>query len=82
MITKQISIFVENRHGRLAEITDIIGKNKINIRAVSIADTTDFGIIRFIVKDAAAALSILKENGEDAYVIGKIISSAEKIIIR
>lgn len=49
MIIKQISIFIENRPGRLAEITDIIAKNNINIRALSIADTTNFGILRIIV---------------------------------
>ena len=57
MIIKQISIFVENKKGRLAEITDIIAKAGANIRALSIADTTDFGILRLIVdkpEDAAA----------------------------
>lgn len=49
MIIKQISIFVENKPGRLAEITEIIAKNNINIRALSVADTTHFGILRIIV---------------------------------
>ena len=49
MIIKQISIFVENKPGRLAEITEIIAKNDINIRALSVADTTHFGILRIIV---------------------------------
>ncbi|MBR5454034.1 MAG: ACT domain-containing protein [Clostridia bacterium] len=62
MIIKQISIFVENRHGRLAEITDILGKNKVNIRAVSIADTTDFGILRIIVDDPDNVVDMLAEN--------------------
>jgi len=62
MIIKQISIFVENRAGRLAEITDIIAKNNINIRALSIADTTNFGILRIIVDDANKVEKILKEN--------------------
>ena len=49
MIIKQISIFVENKPGRLAEITEIIAKNNINIRALSVADTTPFGLLRIIV---------------------------------
>jgi len=63
MYVKQISIFVENKLGRLAEITDILGKNGINIQAMSIADTTDFGILRLIVDAPQAALLILKEHG-------------------
>lgn len=48
MITKQISVFVENRPGRLAEVTEAIAQSGINIRALSIADTTNFGILRII----------------------------------
>lgn len=62
MIIKQISIFVENRHGRLAEITDILGKNNISIHAVSIADTTDFGILRIIVDNPDNVVELLAEN--------------------
>ena len=63
MIIKQISVFVENKAGRLAEITEAIAAAGIDIRALSIADTTDFGILRLIVdKPEAAALS-LKEAG-------------------
>lgn len=62
MIIKQISIFVENKPGRLAEITDIIAKNDINIRALSIADTSNFGVLRIIVNDAYKVEKILKEN--------------------
>ena len=62
MIIKQISIFIENRQGRLAEVTDILGKNDVNIRALSIADTTDFGILRIIVDDPDRVIDILKEN--------------------
>ena len=60
---EQISVFIENKTGRLASVMGILKDNNIDIRAMTIADTTDFGIIRFIVKDAAAALAILKENG-------------------
>ncbi len=60
---KQLSIFVENKHGRLAEITTILHDAKIDIRALSIADTTHFGILRLIVSNTDLAESILKEAG-------------------
>ena len=63
MIIKQISIFVENKSGRLAEITDIIAKNNINMRALSIADTSNYGILRIIVDDPNKVEKVLKENG-------------------
>ena len=63
MNIKQLSIFVENKKGRLAEITEIISKANANIRALSIADTTDFGILRIIVDTPDAAAAALKEAG-------------------
>jgi len=60
---EQISIFVENKSGRLAEVTAILAKNGINIRALSLADTADFGILRLIVNDLEKTKGILKENG-------------------
>jgi hypothetical protein len=63
MKVEQIAIFMENRSGRLAEITGILAEYGINIRALSLADTTDFGILRLIVNDAEKAKKILKENG-------------------
>lgn len=63
MIIKQISIFVENKAGRLAEITETIAKAEIDIRALSIADTTDFGILRLIVDKPEEAALTLKEAG-------------------
>lgn len=60
MSVKQLSIFVENKPGQLAEITSVLAQNKIDIRAMSVADTQDFGILRLIVSDiegAKAALS-------------------------
>ena len=63
MIIKQISIFVENKPGRLAEITEIIAKNNINIRALSVADTTHFGILRIIVENPEEVERILRDAG-------------------
>lgn len=63
MIIKQISIFVENKKGRLAEITETLAKAGANIRALSIADTTDFGILRLIVDKPDESAAALKEAG-------------------
>ena len=62
MRTEQISIFLENKSGRLADVTDLLARNGINIRALSLADTTDFGIFRLIVNDPVKALALLKER--------------------
>jgi len=59
----QISIFLENKSGRLAEVTDILAKNGVNIRAMSLADSADFGIFRVIVNNPEKTLAVLKENG-------------------
>lgn len=63
MKVQQISVFLENKSGRLAELTDVLGKSGINIRALSIADTSDFGILRLIVNNPATALTELKNAG-------------------
>jgi len=63
MKVEQISIFVENKSGRLAEVTAILAKKGINIRAMSLADTADFGILRLIVNDTEKTITLLKENG-------------------
>ena len=63
MKVEQISIFIENKSGRLAEITRILGDASINIRALSLADTTDFGILRLIVNDREHAQNVLKDKG-------------------
>lgn len=62
MLVKQISVFVENARGKLSRVTEVLAENGINIRALSIADTTDFGILRLIVQDPDKALAVLKEN--------------------
>jgi len=63
MKISQISIFMENRSGRLAKITSAIGNAGINIRAMSLADTSDFGILRLIVTDTEKARKVLKDQG-------------------
>ena len=72
MFIKQLSIFVENKVGRLQSIIDTLGENDINLSALSIADTTDFGILRIIVDDPDRAKLVLKGMG--------IISKATDVI--
>ncbi|MCX8085179.1 MAG: ACT domain-containing protein [Calditerrivibrio sp.] len=64
----QISVFIENKSGRLYEICDLLGKNDLNIRALSLADTSDFGILRLIINDPEKAYTLLKQNG---FTVGK-----------
>ena len=63
MSVKQISIFVENQTGLLSEVTSVLADNGINLRALSIADTSDFGILRVIVEDVEKAAQILHDHG-------------------
>jgi hypothetical protein len=62
MKVDQLSIFLENKSGRLAEVTRVLGTSGVNIRALSLADTSDFGILRLIVNDCAKAVDVLKAN--------------------
>ena len=59
----QISVFLENRAGQFAEITGILAENGIDLRAISIAETADYGILRMIVDDAQKATSLLMQHG-------------------
>jgi len=63
MKVEQISIFLENRAGRLSEVTRVLSESGVNIRALSLADTSDFGILRLIVSDFDKAKKVLKEHG-------------------
>ena len=63
MQIKQLSIFVENKEGRLAEITQILAENEVDIRALSLADTTDVGILRIIVNNPDVAVKALRDKG-------------------
>ena len=63
MAIKQLTVFVQNKKGTIVSVTDILAKNNINIRALSIAETEDFGILRLIVNDETAAKKVLSEQG-------------------
>lgn len=63
MLIKQISVFLENKPGRLASVTKTLGNAGVHIHAISMADTTDFGILRLIVSDHEAARAALKAEG-------------------
>jgi hypothetical protein len=67
MNVEQISIFLENKPGRLAEVTRIFEEGRINIRALALADTSEFGILRLIVNDNETAQRLLKDHG---YTVG------------
>ena len=62
MALKQISVFLENKSGRLAEVTKVIGDAGINLLGMTIADTADFGILRIIVTDYEKTMKVLSEN--------------------
>lgn len=62
MIIEQISVFIENKSGRLNEVMAILGDNDINVSALSIADTAEYGIVRMIVTDPEKAVRLLKEQ--------------------
>ena len=63
MAIKQLTVFIQNKKGTVVSVTDILSKNNVNLRALSIAETQDFGILRLIVNDEKAAESVLAENG-------------------
>jgi hypothetical protein len=63
MTVDQISVFVENKPGKLNEVTKVLSDNKIDIRAMSLADTADFGILRVIVGDTIHAIEVLRSSG-------------------
>ena len=68
MHVEQISVFLENKSGRLSEVTAILAEAQVNIRALALADTSDFGVLRLIVDDKDKAIGTLKDNG---FTVGK-----------
>lgn len=75
MTVKQISVFVENTAGKLAEFTRVLCKHNINMRALSLADTRDFGILRLIVDDSYKTACVLKDEGY-VFSITKVLAVA------
>ncbi len=63
MITKQLSVFVENKKGRLSAILNLLAENDVDLSALSLADTTEFGVLRLIVNKPELAKKILNESG-------------------
>lgn len=63
MLSKQLSIFLENKSGRLTEVTEVLGRSDVNLSAMSIADNSDFGILRCVVSDPDRACRLLREAG-------------------
>ena len=63
MAIKQITVFVQNKKGTVVSVTDVLSKNNVNLRALSIAETEDFGILRLIANDEKTAENVLRENG-------------------
>ena len=63
MAIKQLTVFVQNKKGTVVSVTDILSKNNINLRALSIAETQDFGILRLIVNDEVTAERVLADAG-------------------
>ncbi len=59
----QISIFLENRKGRLSEVIDVLGNSSINVRALTVAETENFGVLRMVVDNPTKAIETLKDNG-------------------
>ena len=62
MLIKQISVFIENMPGKLGEVTQVLGENGIDMSALSLADTTNFGILRLIVNDPDKACQVLRNH--------------------
>jgi hypothetical protein len=63
MVAKQISVFIENRQGRLGEVLEVLKKNSVNILSLSLADTTEYGLLRLIVDNAELGKEKLVEEG-------------------
>lgn len=68
MIIKQLSVFLENRAGRLTEVTEILSANNINISALSIAETADYGVLRMIVDNPEKAVTVMKNHDLSVHI--------------
>lgn len=77
MSVNQVSVFLENKPGTLNKLTEILAANKINIRALSLAETNEFGIVRMLVNDVFEATTVLKENNFVATLTPVLIYAIE-----
>ncbi len=75
MTLKQISVFVENKPGKLQLLTDVLARNNVNMRALSLAETSEFGIVRIIVENTEKTADILREEGF-VYAIANVLGVA------
>lgn len=75
MTLNQISVFVENKPGKMQLLTDVLAKNNVNMRALSLAETSDFGIVRIIVDDLIAATEVLRRE-EFIHTVTKVLGVA------
>lgn len=73
MISKQLSVFIENRRGRLGKVLDVLKKNKVNILSLSLADTAEFGLLRLIVNNPALAVEKLVSEGFSAMLTDVLV---------
>ncbi len=76
MTVEQLAVFLENKSGRLAEVSRILAEHDINIRALSVADTIDFGILRIIVNKVETTREILRKHG---FTVGKVRVAAVEV---
>ena len=81
MAIHQISVFLENRAGQLAEITALLAKNNIDLRAINIAETSDYGVLRLIASHEPEACRVLRENGfifsaSEVVAVGDVVKVA------
>ncbi|KXG74322.1 hypothetical protein AN618_23450 [Fervidicola ferrireducens] len=72
MLVKQLSVFLENTPGRLYSVTSVLPENNVKIKALMLADTADFGVLRLIVDEPEKTLRILQENGYAAKITNAI----------
>ncbi|MFW5773306.1 MAG: ACT domain-containing protein [Tangfeifania sp.] len=75
MRAKQVSVFLENKSGRLNEVAQILGKAGINISAFTVADTSDFGVLRLIVSEPEKAVAVLKEKQFSARITDVVLAN-------
>ena len=73
MTVKQLSVFIENRQGRLGEVLDILKENDVNILSISLADTTEYGLLRLIVNDPEKGCKVLLEAGFSSMLTDVVI---------